>query len=60
MLQKCSRNKAKLIFFIMKKTILVLIAVLAVLVLFGIKNRETSEINDNDLRKIHIQGMRTR
>ncbi len=44
----------------MKKMILVLIAILAILVLIGIKNKETSKINDNDLRKIHIQGVRTR
>ncbi len=44
----------------MKKTILVLIAILAILVLFGIKNKEISKINDNDLRKIHIHVMRTR
>lgn len=44
----------------MKKMILVLIVILAALVLFGIKNKETPKTNDNDLPKIHIQGMRTR
>ncbi|MEX1000247.1 MAG: hypothetical protein WD000_09890 [Thermodesulfobacteriota bacterium] len=44
----------------MKKMILLLVAVLAILVLFGIKNKETSKINDGGKLKTHIQGMRTR
>jgi len=44
----------------MKKLILLLIAVLAIIILIGFKNRDRVSINNKDLLEVQIHSQRTR